>query len=669
MTMLVLRRVATVVILLGSPGWAAAQTQTRLPDLSIEELLGVDVQPVFGASDRLQPATEAPASVTIVTAADIKRYGYRTLADILNSARGFYVTNDRNYSYVGVRGFNRPGDYNSRVLLLVNGHKINDNIYDQAYIGNELGIDAAMFARVEIIRGPASSLYGTSAFFAVVNVITKSGGAIDGVSVDADAGSLGTGLVRGMFGREFANGVSVAASATYERSTGMDRLYFPAYDAPDTNHGIAEDLDGERLADLYGQITWRGFSLTMIEGQRRKDIPTASYSTLFNSQDPKERTTDRHTMVHAQYDHTAGATRYVADVSFDRLAYTGTYPYEGDPETHSVPVLVNSDFSIGARWGFGAHATRALPGHQMLTIGGEFLANVTQKQWGTYNDPAEEGFLIDEPSNQSAFYVQDEIRVRPWLLLNAGVRHDRYEQFARTTPRGAIIVIPSANQSFKYLYGQAFRAPNAYELYYYADTSGSLRPETIATHELVWEQYVGEWLRTSVSAYRSHAEELLSFVALDATLDTFGFSNAGTIRSRGLELEGEVRTKHGLQLLASTALQRTDDEGGARLSNSPARMATVRVGAPGPLRDMTSAVELQYLGARDTLLGTTLRASTLVHVTFTARLTRDLELVGTIRNLFGHEHFAAASAEHFQDAILQNGRTARVGLRWSPGSH
>src|SRR5579864_2153584 len=206
-----------VLILLLAPS-RPAEAQQPLPDMSLEELMSLDAGRVFGASARIQPVTEAPASVSFITAEEIARYGYRTLADILRGVRGMYVTDDRNFSYLGARGFGNPGDYNGRVLLLVNGHRVNDNVYGQAEIGAEFGIAPAMFERVEIIRGPASSLYGNSAFFAVINVITKSGASLDGASLTVEAGTLGTELTRASFGRHFANGLDAAVSGTYEQS-------------------------------------------------------------------------------------------------------------------------------------------------------------------------------------------------------------------------------------------------------------------------------------------------------------------------------------------------------------------------------------------------------------------------------------------------------------------
>ena len=91
--------VLALVCLLAMPVAAASQSLT---DLSLEDLMQIDAGQVFGASERLQPAIEAPASVSFITAQEISRYGYRTLADVLRSVRGMYVTNDRNFSFIGV---------------------------------------------------------------------------------------------------------------------------------------------------------------------------------------------------------------------------------------------------------------------------------------------------------------------------------------------------------------------------------------------------------------------------------------------------------------------------------------------------------------------------------------------------------------------------------------
>src|SRR6187402_1242121 len=322
----IVARTAAVALayLLAAPLPAASQS---LSDLSLEDLMQIDAGQVFGASERLQPSIEAPASVSFVTAQEIHRYGYRTLADILRSVRGMYVTNDRNFSFIGARGFGKPGDYNSRILLLINGHRVNDNIFGQAEIGAEFGLDPATFERVEIIRGPASSLYGDSAFFAVVNVITRTGAAMDGTETTIEAGTLGTRLVRSSTGHQLSNGVDVALSATYEHSDGVSRLFFPVFNTPMTNNGIAEDLDSEGTKQLYGRLGVHGLTVTTMFGTRRRVVPTASTGTQFNQQIWPEQTTDRHGLLDVDYGRSFGDTRLTVRASYDRFSYAGVYPF------------------------------------------------------------------------------------------------------------------------------------------------------------------------------------------------------------------------------------------------------------------------------------------------------------------------------------------------------
>jgi iron complex outermembrane receptor protein len=137
-TRLIARFLALIVII--APLSARSADEAPSPPYA-EMLYFQEVPSVYGASKYEQKVTEAPSSVTIITAEEIRRYGYRTLADILRSVRSFYTTYDRNYTYLGVRGFGRPGDYNSRVLLIIDGHRLNDNIYDSVLAGTEGVLD------------------------------------------------------------------------------------------------------------------------------------------------------------------------------------------------------------------------------------------------------------------------------------------------------------------------------------------------------------------------------------------------------------------------------------------------------------------------------------------------------------------------------------------------
>jgi iron complex outermembrane receptor protein len=642
-----------------------AMAQSALPDLSLDDLMELDAGQVFGASERLQPVTEAPASISFITAQEIKRYGYRTLADILRSVRGMYAVNDRNYTLIGVRGFALPGDYNSRMLLLVNGHRVNDNVFGQAEVGAEFGLDPAIIERVEIIRGPAASLYGDSAFFAVVNVITRTGSSLGGASVALESGTQGTWLTRATMGSRLANRVDVALSGTYEHTDGVQRLYFPVFDTPETNNGVAEGLDNEGVRQFYGRLDFGGLTVTGAYGRRVKDVPTASFGSVFNEQTWREQTIDRHTLVDAQYGRSFGATRVTFRGSFDRFTYDGTFPLDVAPD--GAPTTVGRNDGVGTRWSVASGLTRAFPGRQTVRAGVEFIDNVHQDQTASYVDVP--GLILDSDrsSRQHAVYVQDEIKVAPWLIINAGLRYDGYADFRRITPRSAVIVLPSAMQSFKYLYGRAFRAPNAFELnsFFFGERVNDLYPESIDTHEVVWERYINDRLRTSVSSYWYKADGLITLISDDSAFLAISYINQGTVRAKGLELEAQVRLMGTSRALMSYALQsavdRATDKG---LPNSPRHMVKARISLPGPWNRSFVSVEGQYLSTRLTLARSQVSAAATANITMVQPLGRVWELSAGIRNIFDAQHLDPVSSQHRQDAVAQNGRTARVGLAW-----
>jgi outer membrane receptor for ferrienterochelin and colicins len=645
----------------------SAWAQSSLPDLSLEELMGLDSGQVFGASERLQPVTEAPASVSFITAREIARFGYRTLAEILRGVRGMYVTNDRSYSYMGTRGFGRPGDYNSRILLLINGHRVNDNIYGQAEIGAEFGLDVAMIERVEIIRGPASSLYGDSAFFAVVNVMTRSGASLKGAAIALEAGTLGTRLVRASAGRQLTNGLDIALSGTYEHTDGVGRLYFPVFDTPATNGGVAEGLDGEGVRQFYGRLTYKGLDVTTAYGSRQRDIPTASSDTVFNEQVWRQEVTDRHSLVDAQYGHWFwDDTRIAVRASYDRFTASGVFPFAVDPD--STPVAVGTLADVGSRWTVSGAVTQTFRGAQTMRAGVEFIDNVRQDQVARYVGESAPFLDRRRSSTQHAVYVQHEIKIGRKVIVDGGLRYDGYERFKRVSPRAALIVLPSPSQSVKYLYGSAFRAPNEYEMntFYFGEGVRALQPEAINTHELVWERYVNDRLRTGVSTYWYKADRLITETLDSSAFLGTSFVNQREVRAKGLELEAQVRFTGESRALVSYALQSAvDQQTQGVLSNSPRHVFKARLSVPGPTRRSFVSIEGRFLTSRTTLAGLRVSSAANVNVHVIQPLSASWELFGGVRNVFDNQYADPVSGQHRQDAIPQNGRSARIGVRWS----
>jgi iron complex outermembrane receptor protein len=626
-----------------------------------EKLLLQEVPSVYGASKYEQKVTEAPSSVSIVTADEIKKFGYRTLADILRSVRGFYVSSDRNYSYVGVRGFARPGDYNGRILLLVDGHRLNDNIFDSALVGTEGVLDVDLIERVEIIRGPSSSLYGSNAFFAVVNIISKRGRDFQGAEVSGEAGSFDTYKGRLSYGRKFSNGVEALLSGSYYNSEGQ-RLFFKEFNDPATNNGVAEDSDGDRFYSVFGKLSWRDFTLQGAYSFREKVIPTGSYDTVFN--DPRNQTVESLAYIDLKYEHVFNAQwQMMARLFYDRYYYTGDYVYDYPPLT------LNKDIARGEWWGSEVQLiTRVLP-RQTVTFGAEYRDNLRQKMRNFDQEPFFLYLNEQQDSRNWGLYVQDEVALFKKLTLNVGVRYDHYESLGGTTnPRLALIYNPFRDTTLKLLYGTAFRAPNVYERFFQGlgfKSNPSLQPETITTYELILEQYLGAHLRGAASAFYYTLDSLIT-QRTDPTDGLLVFQNAGEVTAHGVELELEGKWVNGWMGRISYTYQETEDrQTGARLTNSPRHMAKLNLLAPVFQDKLFAGLEMQYMSDRKTLANRHTPGFLLTNITlFNQHLIKGLEISASVYNLFDTRYGDPGAEEHRQDVIPQDGRSFRLKITY-----
>lgn len=641
------------------PVLAAEELSEPEPDFTGSDDLFEDIPSVYSASKYEQKVTKAPASISIVTADEIKKYGYRNFGAILASLKGFYSTSDRNYGYVGVRGFGLPGDYNSRLLLLIDGHRYNDVIYDSFYTDAGFPVDIDVIERIEVVRGPSSSLYGTNAVFGIINVITKRGRDQNGANVKASYGTNDAYKTSFSYGNRFSNGLEAFVTGTYYDSAGYNRLYYKEFDTPQTNNGIAVNSDEELARKLMTKIAFGDFSLQGLYVNRRKDVPTASYDTIFNSQ--AENTTDEAAFYELKYDHTFDNQLNVQSrLSYNWYRYSGNYPV--DHSADRVPFLgINKELSDGQWWRAELEASKVFWQDHHVTLGGQYQDNFHQFQ--TSYDVATY-VSSDASTYQWALFVQDDYSITESLTFNAGVRYDYFSIFGSTVnPRLGLIYNFFQNSTVKLLYGTAFRAPNQFELNFIGAgiiASSNLQPEKLETTELILEHYFTPQLRAEFNLFHTDISNIIYLTTL-ANGD-LQHQNVGNIESNGLEIQLEQLFYNGFQGRVSYSWQENKDEvTHQRLSNSPEHMVKLNLIAPLWTDKVFLGYELQYMSGRKTVLGGQVGDYVISNLTvFTQNWVKGLELSAGVYNLFDEQYFDPASDAHKQKAIEQDGLQFRI---------
>jgi iron complex outermembrane receptor protein len=643
---------------------AYSKEQADLYDMPIENLLNMEV---YSASKFNQKKSDAPTAVTVITAQDIKDYGYRTLGDIVQSVRGVYINNDRNYQYAGTRGFSIPGDLNSRVLVLLDGYRLNDSLYDQGPLGTEFPVDIDLIERVEYLPGAGSSIYGNNAFFGVINVITKSGYDFKGKGVEFSGrvASYGTDQERISFGKKFDNGLEMLLSGTRYDTKGENRLFFPDL-SPGANTITNNIFDNAER--LFGKFSWQHFTLETGYSRRNKGFPTGNYGTVFN--DPRSQNIDQHAFFNLTYDN-----HLIADnLQLYARAYHGRYDY---PITNIYsPDIVNQGEGLSRWWGTEIRFTSTHIDNHKIMLGAEFQDNFHLSNDFINVAPAnpDSRVMFDKSTYRYNIYLQDEFTVLDNLILNAGLRYDQlsYSNDA-INPRLALIYKPWDNTAFKFIYGTSFRAPSPYELYYKDPIQANntdLSPEKIKTFEGIIEYQPDRTLRLTAVGFHYEIKNLIQLKELpEPTPDgqTNQNVNIGSNNAWGAEFEVEKLWDYGGRLRASyTWADAFDNGNNQKLINSPSNLFKLNFSTPLYENWLRAGVEAQYTSSRTGRDNTRTAGYPLFNATLTSgdKLFKGplngLEISGSIYNLLDRRYDSVASDEFAQHFIPQNGRNLRL---------
>lgn len=484
------------------------------PD-DLKDLQAALERPIAVASKRVQRLKEAPADATVLTGAELEALGYATLGEALEGVLGFRTNHDHAYEGLAVRGLYLLGDQNTRVLILLDGHALNSPAeVGSSKVGRDFGIPLERIERIEVVRGPASSLYGNNAFLGMVNIVTRT---LPPEARHGVAGALESGS-QGALGAWVDAGAKLGATRWEVLAQGFQRrgesVHLPELAADP----LPGSLDREEAQSAYLRAHGPAWSFHGLALSRTQRLITAPFGTTIGS--PSNLYRNRLLTGDLRWEPRLGAVGFLVRLFGDRNEFGSLLDYDGVRTPGTVGMYRESDpdrntgLELQARFPAG-------PG-LFWTVGSE-------RQWHRYEGSV--GVEGSSPVNTSvAFslgntYLQGEWTASDSLSLLLGAQAadwrirratqdlgtgplplDR-EATSGLTPRFAVVWRPSALDILKGLFGQGYRNPTVFERYYSDGililNNPFLRPERIWSAEGIWIRIWGNGLQTQVGVTRS----------------------------------------------------------------------------------------------------------------------------------------------------------------------
>jgi iron complex outermembrane receptor protein len=503
-------------------------------DLGLEELLN-DV--VVTATKTIQRVEEAPAIVTVVTREEIRQWGYRSVAEVLGHVVGFFVLDDHILPNLAVRGVSGGLRAESGIVkVMIDGH----SVAFRSTAGNWLGVELVPLSaveRVEILRGPASALYGADAFLGVINVITRSapqGEPLVGQDLTVDLSRTGDRLGAGhdlaVGARKGAFDVLLSARLDLENRSGLELPESsPAPNLPSFTSGrTASDLtlfSGVGLAKLTyragkrAKVALTAYLSALDRGAEFADWLQLGYGLNEQGRLSQNRISLVHGLVNASIalrlsddvDITLDATTFAGeptsrdriDVGSDLYYIRRDFGYRGGEIQLDGRIRLSSTVTLVSGVGLSYDQERPPTNRRILKFatGGLMAGEARQSM----SQELATRSLVNPGASAQVLYTPASRA----LSLTGGVRYDYHNIYGhQVSGRAAAVLSPWKKVNAKLLYGSAFKAPSPVLLYGVPFSSGDIigNPDLKAQHVHTFEAQVSyapsEWLTvTSGTAY------------------------------------------------------------------------------------------------------------------------------------------------------------------------
>lgn len=500
---------------------------TDATDYSLEQLLQTKFIP---AQKIAQQISDAPSAVSVVNAQDIEDFGYRNLAEILNSMRGLTISLSNNYYTLGGRGYGIPDDYAGRIQLIIDGIPINDNFWDQIFFGEEGLLDVNLIKQVEYAPGPGSTAYGNNALLGSIKITTKDGQHIDGLKLSLDSSLTEKKRAQVTYGKKFANSADVLFSAsTYSDKGFSGKLKDYKMDEYFGTSAFDEDkidpLISNKNKRFFVEANYKSWSVQSAYVERTTTTNefftvlteyNDSYNNPFISM-PLDENDIREFFIEQDSIETVEDRSHHFKVSYDGdfnenwtpsfSVYTGSYDFKFTSDFDDF-----FNYTSSSRW-WGARANIAFTSipNRTVVVGAEHKHNYQL----AIKDFA---FDLNEPSTISSIFIQDAHRINNYLTIISGLRWDSSSEYgSATSPRIAFNISPHEHWMVKLSHGRAFRFKNLSEKTdeMYQQELGEdvdIRPnkETALISELVLEYKPYDNFKVTTSLYRNKLTNALS---------------------------------------------------------------------------------------------------------------------------------------------------------------